>query len=160
MKVMVGNKNYGYKNLSNDFSYTQILDHYIKNVAPKYENTSENLKLINKILGNTTKVACLVIPLAVGLPHVSFAQDLIDTQPIDILMVEGWRLILKVGGYLLLPVLGWCGWNLLASGTSPEKRTVAKNIAIYSVLGYLTIAGAPWLKDGIIHAGNWIFSKH
>jgi hypothetical protein len=96
--------------------------------------------------------------LTLGLEPISaYASGTIDTTPIDGFFDEVYWLILKIAGYVSTPVVAWAGYNVVVSGTSSEKRAIAKSTLLWVVIGLGVIAGAPWASKAVIALWGSLF---
>lgn len=177
MTINVGHPAYGYKSVHEDFHFKNLLENYIHNIAPQYEGefVDENISLAKRILSGkkvnmkkVAKIACysFVFTVAVyGLinPSICGAQELatsvdFDIKPLTIMINSLYMLMLKVAGIIATPYLAWCGYTIMLGGSSPEKRTRAKQMFFGIVGGILLLVATPYISSHLIAWAKAIFS--
>jgi hypothetical protein len=84
-------------------------------------------------------------------------SGIISTNPLDRLFKEIYRVMVKLLIYIDTPVIAWAGYNLALSGTSAEKRSLAKKIIIGVFGGTLLVIGSPWIAHQFEHLGRLMF---
>jgi hypothetical protein len=102
--------------------------------------------------------------IADSIPIVALAQTshevngIISTSPLDRLFKEIYKVMVKLLVYIDTPVIAWAGYNLTLSGTSAEKRSLAKKIIIGVFGGTLLVIGSPWVVRQFIKLGGIMFN--
>lgn len=140
--VNVGHKDYGYKN-AHPLSIPTIT---IQPVVKK--------NIMNGLLfAGGVALAYLILDPNI----VDAARPVIDTSPIDRLTDVLYDALLKVSLYIATPLLAWSGITLATSGTNTGRRTMAKEIGKWTIVGIGVIVGAPWLASMIYKLWVGIF---
>jgi hypothetical protein len=158
MRVNVGTKERGYVAVTK--SHEEILQHYLDNVADKYEgdfverNKSLAKDWINKkslakyagLVGVTFLGVMSLVSLATD-PTAVFASTgtVIDTTPLDRFFNTIYWTMAKVLMYIATPIWAWVGYILATGGANSEKRTHAKRVASGLVIGTGIVVSAPFL---------------
>lgn len=173
MIVNVGTRECGYTQVT---SFEDQLKHYLDNVADKYEGEliEENKKFAEdilkgnslikyaKMIGMVTLATVALLDLATGGVYAQsaevFAQGtdhlIIDTSPLDKLFSQVYWTMVKALMYVTTPIWAWIGYTVLLSGTSSEKRTVAKKTGIGLFCGTGIVVLAPWLTKQMMKLWN------
>lgn len=146
LAVNVGHRDYGYKSaLLQHIPYTQSIAAdrpYIKRNVGKY-----------LLIAGGVVLAYLILDPSL----VEAASPLIDTSPIDKLTSVLYDALRKVSLYIATPLLAWSGITLATSGTNTGRRTMAKEVGKWTVVGLGVIVGAPWLATMIFKLWVGIF---
>lgn len=150
MKINIGHRDYGYRDLACNIDVNAVLQEMIDNqdvqIVPSY---GRNFNHIVKL------AAAVGAGLVVALPHSAFAAG-IDLTPVDRVVNEGYWTLAKVGGLLATPFLAWAGLSLMP-GTS-AGRTKAKVIGFSVGGGILVVCGAPWAGHQLWNMASHAFS--
>lgn len=167
MRINVGTKEKGY--IPVKVSHTDYLQHYLDNVAVKYEGdfveqnkalakdwlNKKNLSKYAGLVGVTCIGALALISLATVGDTTLATDGIIDVSPLERFFNSVYWTMFRVLMYISTPVWAWVGFILATGGANSEKRTQAKKVASGLVLGTAITASAPYLTRLIY--GAWKF---
>lgn len=157
------------------FEHTQKqLEHYLNVVAAKHSGpgVEKNKRIARDILvaiGKTLVVvgigtAFFILTAdptqaaTVFAPSVPADTGLIDLGPLKILEHKAYITMLEAMGIILAPVYAWCGFVVVGAGTNTGKRTMGKQLAIWSTVAALIVAAAPWAGAAMMKLARFVFN--
>lgn len=168
MRINVGTKEKGYIAIAKE-NHMDLLQHYLDNVAPKYEGdfvernkqlakdwlSKKNLAKYAGLVGVTFIGAMALIGLMTTGDPTLATDGIIDISPLEKFFNSVYWTMFRVLMYISTPVWAWVGFILATGGANSEKRTQAKKVATGLVIGTAITASAPYLTRVIY--GAWKF---
>jgi hypothetical protein len=159
MKINVGCRERGIEFAPIRKTHVDLLQHYLDNVADKYEGdfveknkkfakdilNKKNLVKYGSLVGTTFLGVMTLIGLMSGDPTYASTGAIIDTGPLDRFFNTVYWTMFRVLMYISTPVWAWVGYILATGGSNSEKRTQAKRVATGLIIGTGITASAPYL---------------
>jgi len=141
MKINVGHREYGYRDLNCNINVNEVLQEIIDNQDMQINNSCNDRKF--DAIGKVSAAGAGFTAFLTMVPHQAMAAG-INLTPIERVANEGYWTITKIGVLLATPFLAWGILSLITSGGNPAGRTKAKVVGLGVGGGILGLAATPW----------------